>query len=165
MAHGQAFTVSSRRPGACRSEDLASFESLVLEGGEVKPIGLQRRIKRAEILAFANDARTLIGVGALKRPDNDYQIDVFKKAGGNLLTSDFPFELGWVYVNPACRRDGVGQRIVDVILSAAADRHVFATARVENGQIHRRLERSGFVREGTAFPSELGAHMLILFVR
>ena len=165
MPPGQAFIVSPRKPSRCRPEDLAAFEALVLEGHEVDPNGLSRRVGLADTLLFAYDARTLIGIGALKRPGNGYRKGVFEKAGGKLAASAFPLELGWVYVIPTSRKSGVGQRIVDAILGAAVDRRLFATSRSDNGTMQRRLERSGFVREGKPFLSDMGDHMVVLFVR
>ena len=106
-----------------------------------------------------------MGIGALKRPGNGYRKGVFTKSGTTLVPSEFPFELGWVYVIPECRNDGIGQRIVDAILGVAADQRIFATSRSTNEAMHKRLKRSGFIREGEPFLSNLGDHTLVLFVR
>jgi len=65
--------ITSRPPRDCSPGDVASFQALVLEGGEVNPNGLSERIARADRLAFAFLDHRLVGIGALKFPNTGYR--------------------------------------------------------------------------------------------
>ncbi|HBC0612968.1 TPA: N-acetyltransferase, partial [Serratia marcescens] len=41
-----------KKPKSCSDAEIAKFEALVSEGGEVQLAGLQERILRAELLIF-----------------------------------------------------------------------------------------------------------------
>lgn len=73
--------IQSKIPSECTKDELNEFHSLVIEGGEVSPIGLPERIKQADRLIFVRDESVCIAVGALKRPNDNYKNNVFKKAG------------------------------------------------------------------------------------
>ena len=158
-------TISLSPPVACSDGDIAAFQDIVLEGGEVDRVGLLQRIARADHLAFAFFDHNFVGVGALKCPNSGYRKSVFMKSGTLRSFSDFPLELGWVYVRPQFRTRGISGRLVEELIATSRSQNVFATSRTDNQAMHKSLERSGFVRDGKPYPSVMRAETLQLFVR
>lgn len=157
--------VASKPPCVCSPDDVAALKALVLEGGEVDPNGLRRRIARAERLAFAFFDHNLAGVGALKHPNTAYRASVFAKSNSSRAPSAFPLELGWVCVKSEYRGRGISGLLLQELMATVRDRNVFATSRTDNTVMHRSLNHSGFLREGTAYASGVRACKLQLFVR
>ena len=158
-------SITSNPPPACPPGDVALFQALVLEGGEVDPNDLPQRIARAQRLAFALFDDNLVGVGALKSPNSSYRKSVFTKSGTPRSPSAFPLELGWVYVKPEYRGCGISGRLVQELMATARGKNVFATSRTDNHAMHRSLEHSGFVRDGKPYASGIRIAKLQLFVR
>ncbi len=158
-------TIKSNPPSDSTAADIATFQSLILEGGEVDARGLSQRVAHAERLAFALDDHNLLGIGALKLPNFRYRKSIFAKSGSSRLPTDFSLELGWVYVKHGFRGRGISLRLVQELLATAHGSNVFATARTNNTAMHRSLERSGFVRDGKPYASEMRNDKLQLFVR
>src|SRR5437016_2499558 len=124
MKQNPIVSTVAQAPTATRDKDLEAFGDLVREGGEVDPDGLPERIMRAHVLAFAYMEGDLAGVGALKRPNATYRKSVFLKAGATQRPTDFPFEMGWVYVTPAHRRKGISAAIVQCLIGEVRDQNV-----------------------------------------
>lgn len=158
-------TVTSNPPSFCSAGDVASFQALVREGGEVESQGLPQRIACAERLAFAHLDRNLIGVGAFKSPNPRYRKSVFAKSASSHPPTAFPLELGWVFVKPAGRGVGVCGRLVKELMATVRGENVFATSRTDNFPMHRCLERCGFECEGKPYTSGRRRDKLALFVR
>jgi len=88
-----------RRPTDCSADDLDAFKLLVMSAGEVDPVGFDQRLKSAEGLIFLYGAgEELVGVAAIKRPNQRYKQRVFKKAKSREGPARYLFELGWVVV-------------------------------------------------------------------
>jgi hypothetical protein len=162
----QTFDVRAMIPGKLSPDERAIFQELVLKGDEVYPGGLTKRIEEAKSLISAYSEDRLIGVGALKCPDANYRTKVFAKAGEHCYAaSDFLFELGWVYVIQAWRKNGVATGIVGAALAASDGQRIFATSKSRNEPMHKRLAEAGFYLVGKPFPSTRGSYSLVLFVR
>jgi GNAT superfamily N-acetyltransferase len=155
--------IFTKPPSNCSADELAQFEALVLEGGEVIPQGLSGRIKNAENLIFVRDDTSCIAVGALKRPNENYRNGVFKKAGVPQLIDGYPFEIGWIYASPAARGKGVGRAILNAIIDIVGKSGCFATTRQNNKVMHHLFEQYSFCRLGNDYPSENGNYRLILY--
>lgn len=79
--------------------------------------------------------------------------------------SEFPFELGYVFVLPSARRQGFSVELARLALSAAEGKGVFATSRTNNDKMHATLRRFGFVKSGCIYASGKGNHDLQLFLQ
>jgi GNAT superfamily N-acetyltransferase len=158
-------TVISNPPKLCSLGDIAAFESLALQVGEVDPHVLHLRIARAERLAFALLDRELVGVGAIKSPDSVYRKSVFRKSGAGHADTAFDLELVWVNVRAEYRGRGISGRLVQELMANVRSRYVFATSRTDNPAMHATLKRFGFVRDGTPYVSHMRRARLELFVR
>ncbi len=151
--------IITKTPEECSSSELSEFYALVLKGGEVVAEGLHDRIRRAEKLIFVKD-KECIGIGAIKQPYDSYKNKVFKKSGVPNLTNEHIFELGWIL----SQRKGVGNIIMQSIVSAIGNSSCFATTRENNGAMHHLFGKYGFVDAGEKFKSDNGKYSLVLYV-
>jgi GNAT superfamily N-acetyltransferase len=149
----QSFRSEVVEPHLCTPARLAQFRQLVMEGGEVDAHTLPALIKRALALAFVRDGVSVVGVGALKRPNASYRNRVFANAKSSLAPKHFEFELGWIYVCPSARGKKLTSPMVKDLLQQAKGRPVYATSRVDNAPMHASLVRCGFRKEGSPYPS------------
>jgi RimJ/RimL family protein N-acetyltransferase len=106
----------------------------------------------------------LRGIGALKRPNRQYRLARFRKAGVAQLGARYEREIGWIVVEPQCRSRGYSKLIVKSLLEAGKAA-VFATTRVANEPMRRTLRSCGFAEVGSPFASERGDYELMLYVR
>ncbi|BEP45985.1 hypothetical protein [Variovorax sp. V15] len=155
--------VKAKSPNECSPQELVQFEALVLEGGEVDPIGLAGRIRCAVALAFLLDEGAILGVAGLKEPSVGYRAKVMKGALTSIPADRYPFELGWVYVCPGIR-GGKSKMLCEALVLHAPGRGMFATSRVNNPWMHATLEGKGFKRTGAEWPSGQNSAKLALFL-
>lgn len=140
-------------PQSTSSSQLDAFVSMVNAGGEVAR-GLERRIKTAKALIFAERNDTVLGVAAVKIPKDGYKARVFQNAGRAELAQGFEFELGWIYVGYEYRRLGLSTLLVGAALKARGVAPIFATTRSDNAAMAHVLLRTGFARIGQPYPSK-----------
>jgi GNAT superfamily N-acetyltransferase len=158
-------TVLSQMPKALAQAELTEIQRLVIAGGEVNPHTLPTLMSRAFALAYATSARRIVAVGGLKCPHSSYRASVFRKASAQLDPSQFPFELGWIYVTPSVRGQGIADAIVTSLVQRLGGAAAYATSRVDNARMHASLIRASFAPHGEAYSSQLGSVPLQLFVR
>jgi hypothetical protein len=128
-------------PREVEKADADAFKALVLEAGEVNPHTLPFLFNDAVALAFARSEGTLVGIGAIKRPNAEYRQRVFDQAGSKLRAASFPYELGWIYVSPAYQNNRICSRIVEGLTPHAQGAAVYATSRINNDAMHGSLIR------------------------
>lgn len=160
-----SYTLVARPPKFFGSDDIASFKELVRIGGEVNDQTLSSLVSGSLLLAFARRNETLVAIGAVKRPNDSYRTKIFLKAGVLERMADFEHELGWIYVDPAARGNGLSRKIVDVLLTAPTSGHLYATSRVNNLAMHTTLKHFGFTEAGAPYPSSLNEPQIQLFLR
>jgi RimJ/RimL family protein N-acetyltransferase len=143
---------------------LAEFRRKVADGGEVNTKPLASLTSNALVLGFARYGDVLIGVGAIKRPYGQYRDRVFEKAASVLNPSDFDFELGWFYIDPAHRGKRLTSSLVSALLPLLLEAPAYATSRTDNVRMHSSLRSAGFREEGTPYQSKDAGVQLQLFV-
>ncbi len=158
-----SLTPIARRPADCSPAEISSLVALAIEGGEISPAGLSRRVRSAERLVFFPGPGSLQGIAALKNPGQEYRDYIARSSGAALPSSCFPYELGWVVVSPAARGRGLSYSLSVVALEPAVRGGVFATS--HNDRMHGTLLKLGFVPAGRSYPSRLGDRLLRLFLR
>lgn len=156
-------TVNS--PDKCSNIEIGAFIAFVRAGGEVSIQGLTERIRCAAALAFARVDGLVVGIAALKHPQDSYRHRVSTESGAALSAQEFSFELGWVYVSPKLRGKGFSLLLSQAVLAESNGAGVFATSRTDNIAMHRSLAKLGFVASGNPFVSGRGKHSLQVFVR
>jgi len=156
--------ITIKPPGDCETNELSEFVKAVMQGGEVAPVGLDRRVSQAHVLAFAREGQDLCGVAALKSPRGGYRKSIFTKTGATIPAIEYPLELGWLFVAPGNRGNGISQSLVGSVLAHAGSKSVFATTRTDNAAMRTVLLKSGFIRHGQDYESNRGTHKLTLFL-
>lgn len=142
-----------KSPTEYSADQLSVFEELVLESGEVSPVGLTGRIANAHRLIFCHDGRRTVGIAGVKRPTDRHRKHVSEGSGIELPEAEWPYELGWTYVPPWARGAGISKSLVEMAVRGL-DASLFATSHTENSRMHATLKRHGFVEAGTPYPSD-----------
>ncbi len=150
-----------KTPSDCTSSELDAFQKLVVEGGEVTPHGLRRRIEQAAALVFIIETEC-IAVGAIKNPNQGYKEEVFSKAGIAGKSDYYNYELGWLYVTPAARGKGLGNNLMQAVVSYLGNSGCYATTRENNQAMHCLLSKYSFSRLGVTYQSDNG-YSLVLY--
>lgn len=159
-------SVVIRSPNDCLAAELDAFENIVKSGGEVNPNGLRTRIKDAYFLALLNDYNgAVIGVGALKRPDENYRYSIFRKACSKEEPSEYKTELGWIFLKKEFRGQSLSTLLINELLMAGKHIPTYATVRVNNANMLAILGKFGFLQEGNAYPSDTGDYSLALYIK
>lgn len=156
--------ITVKKPSECSETELQDFANLVREGGEVTEAGLDERIKKAEALVFLSQGGCLKGIVAVKNPDQNYKQGVFRRAQATVRASEFPFEIGWMFVVPSSRGAGFSYKLMEAALAATNGCPIFAASRSDNAPIHKMLQAYGFSYHGKAYVSSSGNHDLVLFI-
>jgi GNAT superfamily N-acetyltransferase len=158
-------TLVAQSPQSFTETEIQDFIAMVRAGGEVEEAVLKRNVRNAKCLVFLRRGLCLTGVAALKNPLPTHRKTIKSKAGVAIKASEFPFELGYFFVLPSARRQGLSVELARAALSAIGVEGVFATSRIDNVGMHTTLRKFGFVKAGTPYPSDRGNHQLQLFVR
>ena len=155
----------AKSPDECSNIEIGAFIALVRAGGEVSIQGLTERIRGAAALVFARVDGSVVGVAALKQPQASYRRRISSECGAPISATEFPYELGWVYVLPEARGKSYSHLLSHAALAESKGSGVFATSRTDNIAMHRSLAKVGFVSIGNPFVSGRGKHSLQVFVR
>lgn len=157
--------VSAQPPDFFSEAELQDFIAFVRAGGEVGDSVLENNVRNAKCLVFLRQGDCLSGVAALKNPLLSYRKKIEKRSGKKIEVSEYPFELGYVFVLPSARRNGFSVELTNAALAAAEGKGVFATTRTNNDGMQATFQKFGFVKGGSAYASGKGEHQLQLFLR
>ena len=158
-------SITVKSPQDCSPGELGDFAALVVAGGEIIREGLEGRVLAAHALFLLREDSCLLGIAALKNPAARYRASTFKKACATALPSQYPLELGWVFVMPSARGRKLSHRLAQAAVAHAAQAQIFATSRIDNPAMHAALITASFTKHGTDYPSDRGTHRLALFLR
>jgi len=152
-----------KQPMACTEDERRAFADRVRQGFAGAE-SLDGRIRDAKWLAFYHAAAETLGaVAALKAPNARYRDAVFTQAEVPDSSTDYPLELGWVFVVPAHRGNRIAEGLCRQLLARVPTAGVFATTRTTNAPMIRALLALGFARAGKPYPRR--NEELILFLR
>ncbi|MDP9932590.1 hypothetical protein [Variovorax paradoxus] len=153
----------TRIPANCSEIELEEFRKLAISAGKIAADGLPELIVRARLLAFLRDGGRLIGVAGLKRPRESYRKRVTERSGVPLPLATYPFELGWVSVEPTMV-GGKSWLLCDPLIAQTPGEGVFATTGVDNGRMQTTLVKLGFIRKDETWTSSETDETLCLFI-
>ncbi|MGE0133248.1 MAG: N-acetyltransferase [Blastocatellales bacterium] len=157
--------INANEPGSFSEAEIDDFVALVLAGGEVAAMGLRDRVLKAVQITFLRENKCLLGVAGLKRPSANHRREVARGSNIALDSEALPFELGWVFILPSARNRKLSFPLCQPLVEAALSKGIFATSRSDNGGMHRTLEKLGFVRVGSEWPSKQNNGNLVLFLK
>jgi GNAT superfamily N-acetyltransferase len=158
-------SVIAQPPRDFAEPEIQDFIALVRAGGEVGDAALEENVRNAECLVFVRQTSCLVAVAALKNPKASYRKNIHTKAGVAVNSDSFPFELGYIFVLPSARNQGIGAMLCESALSPAGERGVFATARTNNDGMNVILPKFNFSKAGEPYTSGRGDHQLQLYLR
>jgi GNAT superfamily N-acetyltransferase len=92
----------------------------------------------------------LVGVGAVKRLSAHHST-IVRRTGFKDLVS-FSAEIGYFFVDPTCRGNGLAGNLFNALLSRSPGA-VYATTREDNEAMQRILTKNGFTRAGQPWDS------------
>jgi hypothetical protein len=151
-----------RRASEFSKVEIARFESIVKDAGEVSANAINGLLAHNPLLLFYPNTNEIQAVGALKIPNEGYRERIFKeKACVDIENIENLEELGWIVsLNPG---QGIGSFVTEQL--ALSGKSIYATVREENKSIKGILLKNGFTQEGKAYNSERGDYKLLLFVK
>ena len=138
--------------------DLESFKQILLSAEQVREETFPALIQRNPrvVLVYEN---TIVAIGALKIPNEDYKKGVFKKAQSKEDPNSYKFELGWV----VSLAKGNGKLVVKIL--ADVNENLYATTRADNHKMISILKRNGFQQTGMPYKSERDDYQLVLLIK
>lgn len=148
----EKYKIEVKSPSKVTENELDRFAELVTDGGEVTN-GLRERLETASALGFLRYDGKIVGTAALKKPAPNYRKGVFEKAQSKQPISSYPYELGWVFLDPAHRGKMRMVPLIIAVMKRAKGSGVFATTRTSNDRMLHILTRQGFVRDGATYAS------------
>jgi len=146
------------------SDDARAVAELVAAGGAI--IGtaeeIAGRLKRARCIAILREDSTgrIVGIAALKRPQQAYRLNKFADAGVPIKGYEEALELGYVVVAEDMRGRRLSRRLVELVADEIGE-PVFATT--GSGTMKNNLERSGFAQVGREWRGNSGALSLWIY--
>jgi len=162
----RSVSVIVKDPQDCTEAEISKFAELVQLGGEVKREGFKDLIRSAKSLIWLQIDGKTAGVAGLKHPRKQYRQRVFANAKAEFPSDQYPFELGWVYVDESYRGKKYSRHLIENALKSASGKSVYATSRTDQAAMHRTLKRYEFQKEGKPWTSGRDPEIeLLLFVR
>ncbi|MBE2274881.1 MAG: GNAT family N-acetyltransferase [Rhodobacteraceae bacterium] len=158
------FHIYTLSPGEASEAQRDAMVRLVVAGGGIAEAAVRAGVPRAEALVLCIARGHVAGVAALKVPQPGYRAGLTSatKSGIALPPDRFPRELGYLAVEPALRRQGLGRILCTEALSLARGRGLFATTGLDVMRDHI-LPRLGFVAAGGIWQGQ--AEPVALMVR
>jgi GNAT superfamily N-acetyltransferase len=151
-------------PDELPKDSLTRFVELIRWGGAIPadPAKVEKRLLKAKALVYLERGGTIVGIAALKIPIESYRARIGKSAGFPIPEKDYPYELGYVVVDPSMQGQNLSPRLVNAIVALAAGERLLATT--SSAAMHKVLPRAGFVKSGQGYKNDNG-ETLTLYVR
>ena len=154
--------IITAHPSAFTAKDRGEFFRMLQGSATVSGTGLRGRIDRAGRLAFARcPGGNLLGIAALKIPNASYRARISVASGVDLNTCDFPFERGWLFVEPSMRGQGIGMALIKT-LSAVVGGQLFYSVGEHLPPCHVHISAvEGLGCVGRPFTSRAGQQLIV----
>ena len=139
------------------------FAEMLKKQGKVRG-DLTQKTDRCCFISIAKINDKTIAIGAIKQKTaSDFHPN---KANLENLSSQFSWELGYIYTDPEYRGKGLAKKIVTSLLSAYGDDNLMASTELEkNPGMVSILKEHGFIVHGKSWPSSIHGNALGLFLR
>ncbi len=151
-------------PDDLPKDSLIRFVELICGGGAIpaEPAKVEKRILKAKALVYLERGGTIVGIAGLKVPVPSYRARIAKNARFPIPEKNYPYELGYVVVDPSMQGKSLSPRLVSAIVALAAGERLFATT--SSAAMHKVLPRAGFVKGGQEYKNAID-ETLTLYVR
>jgi GNAT superfamily N-acetyltransferase len=155
-------TIITAHPSAFTALDREAFFRMLQGSATVSGTGLRGRIDRASRLAFARcPGGSLLGIAALKVPDASYRARISVASGVDLNTRDFPYERGWLFVEPPMRGQGIGSALLKALSDILGGQSFYSVgAHHPTGHVHISAVE-GLERVGRPFTGRVGQQLFV----
>lgn len=159
------YKIVVKPPKTCSDDELDQFSAKAVDGGATAD-GIRDRVEHAFRLGFVVYDNNIVGTAALTKPAAGYRTRAFKNANSELNPADYPYELGWIFLDVAHQMKGQMTRLIKDLLPAAKNTALFATTRTSNEIMREMLLQFKFSTTGSEYKSEQSPEdTLNLFVR
>jgi GNAT superfamily N-acetyltransferase len=138
------------RPSALSEGQLDEICSMILSGGAVGGHWVQHNLKRAFLIALAEEHGMIAGISSLKHPREEYVARVRDKCGLDIRGY---LERGYTSVRPEYRGQGLGTRLLEGLTARAEGRPIFSIIRETDVASQKMAARNG-TRRVVIFHSE-----------
>ena len=130
-------------PGELTGERFEEICRLVEAGGAVNPRWVRHNLRRAFLIAYAEEKGVVVADSSLKRPRPEYVERVREKTGIDI--SGF-LERGYTSVRPEYRGLGIGTRLLEGLTSRAGGRPIYSIIREDDDATRTIAVRNRTVR-------------------
>ncbi|MCF8040932.1 MAG: GNAT family N-acetyltransferase [Desulfarculaceae bacterium] len=155
---GENLSYVFAEPKDIAPEVLEEVALLVLAAGKVKPQWLRYNLANAYLVAYASEEGVIVGTDTLKRLRPEY-LEHIKEQSGLDLTGYT--ERGYVSIRPEYRGTGMGNALVQGIISRAGGRKMVIITGEDNLAGQKLLARNNQRRVRTYFSKRLNKPMQI----
>ena len=145
----------------CSSVEINDFFELAKKAEQVDLVGLLDRIKKSQLLAFCRSKSQLVGISAIKVPNNNYKKRIFRKAGIENDVNDYKFEPGYSYTEEKFRGKQISFDLNKELVKELSDNSIFATT--ANPAMKRILNKIGFTEIGNAYKGKHNTDEIQIF--
>lgn len=152
-----------KKPSECSQKEKKDFYDLVVKGNQVNISRLKERIEGAELLAFHYEKNNLVGIAALKYPNESYKNRIFEKAEVPQESGKYKLEFGWAYTELESEGRHICSNLTHKMLESEVSQNIYATTK--DKRMQKILTKNGFKTIGKPYPGEITKDLLLLFTK
>lgn len=152
---------STYHPSIWSKSARIAFRKFMEPSDTVDIEGLYKRIRRAHKLSISHEDSKILAVGAVKSPHESY-VQRLSELFSYEISSNM--ELGWIYVDQACRGKGLADLIIKQSLIGLEDFRMYATVSVYNKPMIHLLTKNGFTQV-SGFYSNKKRNLISLMIK
>lgn len=145
----------------CTPDEINNFYELAKKAEQVDIVGLLNRIRNSRLLAFCYNKGSLVGISAIKKPNDNYKKRTFTKAGIENESSNFKFELGYSFTENKFRGKQISYELNKQLISELLDENIFAIT--ANPGMKNILTKTGFTEIGNTYKGKHNIEELQIF--
>lgn len=154
-------SLKKKVPNDCSAQEIVEFMNLILEGGQVRKVGLRELVMSARWLGFARLDNAVVSVAAIKTPRASYRDRVFRHAKALVDPSAFNLEFGWAYTRTEYEGRGFSSGLARLLLTGVSEA-IFATTGIQNLAMRHILEGRSFSRSGNPYRGRTESKVLYI---
>lgn len=139
-----------KRYEQCTGNELSIFEDFSAKARGKTPSNLKSIIRRCLYLGFAYHADIIIGIAGIKVVPESKSWELAESVQDR---HNYPYEIGFMYVVPEYRGQGINTSLVDLLLPLVDNQGVFLVTASENNIVINSFLKRGFTPAGQPYGS------------